>query len=195
MWMETLPIWARFSATTTQQYRTGSRTAEQVTPTQSVKKQLSLADAFQQAYPTSSEKHKKITNAGGTFIAKDLQPFFVVRDVGFRHLMKMLYLCYAVLYCTFFSSQVIPNLYETTRKGIDDELAKTRSLALTTSSATESYLTVTVHYVTTDNASNIVNVIHVADGLWPQRGCFAHIVNIGKKAASVNLVSLFKSFF
>ncbi|KAJ8356661.1 hypothetical protein SKAU_G00194550 [Synaphobranchus kaupii] len=44
--------------------------------------------------------------------------------------------------------------------------------------------------VTTDNASNIVNAIHEADGLGPQIGCFAHVVNLAaKKAVSINPVS------
>lgn len=215
----------------------GSRSEQVTLP---AKKQQSLADAFAKPHSASSDKHKKITDAVGMFIAKDMQPFSVVRDVGFRHLMKTLDPRYVVPSRTFFSNSVIPNLYETTRKSIEDELAKTQNLALTTDSwtsrATESYLTVTVHYmsdwemksavlqtrplyeshtsahlaeelenavtewklerpnvtipVTTDNASNIVNAINEADGLGPQIGCFAHVVNLAaKKAVAIIPVS------
>lgn len=123
-----------------------------------------------------------------------------------------------------------------------DELAARNNLALTTDSwtsrATESYLTVTVHYilntdwqiktailqtrpvyeshtsanlseelkhavtewklnragatipVTTDNAANIVNAIRETEGLGPQIGCFAHVVNLAaKKAVAISSVS------
>ncbi len=44
--------------------------------------------------------------------------------------------------------------------------------------------------VTTDNAANILSVIHEADGPRPQTGCFAHVANLtAKKAVSINLVS------
>lgn len=37
--------------------------------------------------------------------------------------------------------------------------------------------------VTTDNAANAVNAIHEADGLGPQIGCLAHVVNLAAKKA------------
>lgn len=130
---------------------TGSRKAGQVA---SVSRQQSLSDAFGQTYSTTSEKHKKITNAVGMFIAKDLQPFSVVGDLGFRNLIKTLEPRYSVPSRTTFSTKIIPDIYKTTRRGIEDDLAKTQSFALTTdgwtSRATESYLTVTVHYMSPD---------------------------------------------
>ena len=77
-----------------------------------------------------------------------MKPFSLVEDVGFGHLMKTIDPRYIVPSRTYFSTTVIPDIYETTRKGIEEDLAKTQSLALTTDSwtsrATESYLTVTV---------------------------------------------------
>ena len=53
-----------------------------------------------------------------------------------------------------FSNTVIPELYEQTRQGIVEELSNTAYVALTTdgwtSRATESYLTVTAHYITSE---------------------------------------------
>lgn len=44
--------------------------------------------------------------------------------------------------------------------------------------------------VTTDNAANIVNAVRETDGLVPQIGCFAHIVNLAAmKAVGINSVS------
>lgn len=214
------------------------RISEQVI--KSSKKQQSLAESFQHTYPTGSERHIKITKAVGVFIAKDLQPFSVIGDAGFCHLIKTLDPRYRLPSRTFFSTEIIPDLYEKTCNSIVYELAKAQSLALTTdgwtSRATVSYLTVTVHYmsdwemksavlqtrplyeshtsahlaeeltnavntwklrrpnmllpVTTDNAPNIVNAVHEADGLGPQISCFAHVVNLAaKKAVSINTVS------
>lgn len=114
-------------------------------------KQLSIENVFQQTYCATSDKYKKITRAVGAFIAKDLQPFSVVEDEGFRHLVKTLDPRYVVPSHTHFSGVIIPDLYDKARKGIEKDLAQTQSLALTTDSwtsrSTESYLTVTVHYM------------------------------------------------
>ncbi|XP_077095961.1 E3 SUMO-protein ligase ZBED1-like [Siphateles boraxobius] len=166
----------------------------------------------EQTYRASSEKHSKITGALGVFIAKDLQPFSVVEDVGFKHLMKTLDPRYAVPSRTYFSAVVIPGLYDKTRKAIESDLTKTESLALTTDSwtsrATQSYMTVTVHYMLdwqmksavlqtrplyeshTNNAANIVNAVNETVEPGPQTGCFAHTVNLAaKRAVSINGVS------
>ncbi|GAA6094021.1 E3 SUMO-protein ligase ZBED1-like [Tachysurus ichikawai] len=118
------------------------RIAEQVI--KSSKKQQSLAESFQHTYPTGSERHMKI-KAVGVFIAKDLQPFSVIGDAGFCHLIKTLDPRSALPSCTFFSTEIIPDLYEKTCNSIVYELAQAQSLALTTdgwtSRATMSYLT------------------------------------------------------
>lgn len=52
---------------------------------------------------------------------------------------------------TYFTKTVIPAIYNNVRQNIVKELATTNNLALTTDSwtsrATESYLTITVHYI------------------------------------------------
>ncbi|XP_026112867.1 zinc finger BED domain-containing protein 4-like [Carassius auratus] len=123
--------------------------------------------AITHTYPTSSERHIKITKAVGVFIAKDLQPFSVIGDAGFCHLIKTIDPRYRLPSRTFFSTEIIPDLYEKTCNSIVNELAKAQSLALTTdgwtSRATMSYLTIS---------------------------CFAHVVNLAaKKAVSINTVS------
>lgn len=51
-------------------------------------KSQSITEAFQKNYSFASDKHKKITHAIGTFIAKALQPYSVVENEGFHYLMK-----------------------------------------------------------------------------------------------------------
>uniref|UniRef100_A0AAQ6A8D6 BED-type domain-containing protein n=1 Tax=Amphiprion ocellaris TaxID=80972 RepID=A0AAQ6A8D6_AMPOC len=206
------------------------------------KSQSSIADAFQKKYTFTSDKHKKITRAVGTFVAKALQPYSVVENDGFSYLMKTVDPRYAIPSRIYFTKTVIPDIYNKVRQNIVTDLAATNNLALTTDSwtsrATESYLTVTVHYmmnnewqiksavlqtrpvyeshtsanlsdelkttmtewklnrpnqtipVTTDNAANIVNAVRDTDGLGPQIGCFAHVVNLAaKRAVAINSVS------
>ncbi|KAM9853513.1 E3 SUMO-protein ligase ZBED1-like [Aulostomus maculatus] len=125
-----------------------SRSATTLTP---AKTQRSIKDAFQQPYSVNSDKHKKITRAVGLCIAENMQPYSVVEDAGFNNLLTTLDPRYVVPSRTYFSDTVIPDIYDTARKDIEDDLAKAHSFALTTDSwtsrATESYLTVTVHYM------------------------------------------------
>ncbi|GAA6082580.1 E3 SUMO-protein ligase ZBED1-like [Tachysurus ichikawai] len=106
------------------------RIAEQVI--KSSKKQQSLTESFQHTYPTGSERHMKITKAVGVFIAKDLQPFSVIGDAGLCHLIKTLHPRYRLPSRTFFSTEIMPDLYEKTCNSIVYELAQAQSLALTT---------------------------------------------------------------
>lgn len=67
-------------------------------------------------------------------IAKDMQPYSVVDDAGFANLLATLDPRYIVPSRTYFSDTVIPDIYETARKGIVNDLAKAQSFALTTDS-------------------------------------------------------------
>ncbi len=51
----------------------------------------------------------------GEFIAKDMQPYAVVDDAGFQHLITVLEPRYNIPSCRHFSNMVIPKLYEETR--------------------------------------------------------------------------------
>ena len=119
------------------------------------KVQLLLSEAFKEPLHAGSDRAKSITKAlggGGGFIPKDMQPFSVVEDAGFRHMIKVPR--YNIPARKHFSNTVIPELYEQTRQGIVQELSNTAYVALTTdgwtSRATESYLTVTAHYITSE---------------------------------------------
>ena len=118
------------------------------------KGQLLLPAAFKQAYGDESYRAKCITKGVAYFIAKDMQPYSVVEGAGFRHMIKALEPRYKIPSRKHFSNKVIPALYEETRQEIVKELSDTASVALTsdgwTSRATESFLTVTVHYITSE---------------------------------------------
>ncbi|XP_051806127.1 E3 SUMO-protein ligase ZBED1-like [Acanthochromis polyacanthus] len=92
-----------------------------------------------------------ITKALGCFITKDMQPFAVVEGAGFQCMIKALEPRYKIPSRKHFSCTVIPALYEETRRRLVNELSDTACVALTTdgwtSRATESFLTVTVHYI------------------------------------------------
>lgn len=116
--------------------------------------QLLLPVAFKQTYTDESDRAKGITKALGCFIAKDMQPYAVVEVAGFRCMIKALEPRYKIPSRKRFSCTVIPALYEEVRRGIVKELSDTAYVALTTdgwtSRATESFLTVTVHYITSE---------------------------------------------
>ncbi|KAK0137258.1 Zinc finger BED domain-containing protein 1 [Merluccius polli] len=98
-----------------------------------------------------SDRAKAINKAMGVFIAKDMQPYAVVEDAGFQHMIKVLESRYNIPSRHHFSNTIIPELYEGTRQRIVKELSNTAYVALTTdgwtSRATE---TVTAHYINSE---------------------------------------------
>lgn len=84
-------------------------------------------------------------------MAKDMQPYAIVEDAGFQHMIEVLERGYNIPSHRHFSNTVIPGLYEGTRRRSVKELSDTAYVALTTdgwtSRATENVLTVTDHYI------------------------------------------------
>ncbi|XP_033971454.1 zinc finger BED domain-containing protein 1-like [Trematomus bernacchii] len=105
-------------------------------------------------FPPNSEKAKKITQSVAAFIAKDLRPYSVVENTGFRHLLKTLEPRYKLPSCSHFTENVIPALYNGTKAQVMASMIQAKRVAITcdawTSVATESYLTVTAHYISED---------------------------------------------
>lgn len=102
--------------------------------------------------PSNSEKAKKITNSVATFIAKDLRPYSVIENQGFRAMMHTSELRYTIPSRRFFTETAIPALYNETKAHVMEALQKAGRVAITcdawTSVATESYITVTAHFIT-----------------------------------------------
>ncbi|KAF3856034.1 hypothetical protein F7725_016757 [Dissostichus mawsoni] len=105
-------------------------------------------------FPPNSEKAKKITQSVAAFIAKDLRPYSVVENAGFRHLLKTLEPRYKLPSRSHFTENVIPALYNGTKAQVMASMIQAKRVAITcdawTSVATESYLTVTAHYISED---------------------------------------------
>lgn len=114
--------------------------------------QTQLPVAFKQHLANNSDRAKAITNAIGVFIAADLRPYSVVENTGFKHMLKVIEPRYVVPSRPYFSQQVIPALYKQAHATVVHDLSKASAIALTTdgwtSRATESYLTLTSHYIT-----------------------------------------------
>ncbi|KAK0141840.1 Zinc finger BED domain-containing protein 1 [Merluccius polli] len=116
--------------------------------------QLLLPDAFKQCFPAGSDRAIAITKSIGVFIAADMRPYSVVENKGFKKMIKVLEPRYEIPSRTHFTTKIVSELYEEQKNIIVDELSKASSVALTTdgwtSRATESYVTVTAHYITAE---------------------------------------------
>ncbi|XP_073335813.1 E3 SUMO-protein ligase ZBED1-like [Pagrus major] len=99
----------------------------------------------------SSERAKKITKCISYFIAKDMRPYSVVENTGFRYMVHSLEPRYVIPSQSFFTLKSIPNLYKETKLSVQESLNSAHRVAITwdawTSKATVSYMTVTAHYV------------------------------------------------
>ncbi|XP_073450123.1 E3 SUMO-protein ligase ZBED1-like [Aquarana catesbeiana] len=108
-------------------------------------------DAILSTLPPNSEKGKRITKAVAAFIAKDLRPYSVVENTGFRYLLKTIEPRYKIPSRSHFTENVIPALYHETKAQIIASMSQASRVAITcdswTSVTTESYVTITAHYV------------------------------------------------
>jgi hypothetical protein len=120
-------------------------------PTVTPHSQLRLTDVFKKPYTFHSTRAQAITLAIAKFIAKDLRPYSVVENPGFIHLINTLDEKYQIPSRAHFSQKVIPDLYQEEKQKVLMDLHKASSIAITTdgwtSRNTESYITVTAHYI------------------------------------------------
>jgi len=88
------------------------------------------------------------------FIVKDLRPFSVVENAGFKNLLAILEPRYKVPSRQHFSDKALPALYEQKKIEVKKDLAEASAVALTTdgwtSRATESYRTITSCHIHKD---------------------------------------------
>lgn len=118
-------------------------------------KQPTIMSSFGQTskYKPTSQRYKDITQAVGKFIVKDLRPFSVVSNDGFKDMIRVLDPRYDLPSRTYFSETVIPNMYNE-RVGYVKSCLKESTIALTTdgwtSRSTQSYITVTCSHITKD---------------------------------------------
>ncbi|KAK9961837.1 hypothetical protein ABG768_007237 [Culter alburnus] len=121
--------------------------------------QMTLKQTLQ--LPTNSARSVKITEAIAGFICKDMRPYSVVENVGFRRLMKVMEPNYVIVSRKHLSEEVIPNMYQTVKDGVMCKLKTAERVGITsdtwTSVATESYMSVTAHYI--DELWNLVSYV------------------------------------
>nr|XP_010769264.1 PREDICTED: uncharacterized protein LOC104945316 [Notothenia coriiceps] len=119
----------------------GSKTGEQ----------QHITTFFHAPLANSSTRSKAIADAIAFFICKDIQPYSVTENEGFLHLLHILEPRYHVPNRRFFTEKQIPALYDKVRRELVDSLSNAQRVAITvdgwTSCATDSYVTVTAHYI------------------------------------------------
>ncbi len=116
--------------------------------------QTSIQRSFAATWSQSSVKAQEITRCIGDFISKDMRPFSVVDNVGFRELVRVLEPRYHMPSRPHFSQEVVPALYCEAKTKVLDGLKKAENVAITTDGwtlrACQSYITVTAHVITTE---------------------------------------------
>ena len=116
--------------------------------------QLRLFEAFKSKYPFSSQRAQQITRQVGIFIATDMRPLSIVDNLAFRQVLYAMDPRYDLPCRRYFSDKVIPGLYEKAKEDLVTKLKRASNIAITTDSwtsrATESYVTITVHFLSED---------------------------------------------
>lgn len=109
--------------------------------------QPTLDTVFKAKLPFASPRAASITKSIAGFICKDLRPYSVVENEGFRRMLTTLEPRYEVPSRRYFTDKAIPALYAETRAKVEDALQSAERVALTcdgwTSRATES----TAHFI------------------------------------------------
>lgn len=102
--------------------------------------------------PSNSPRALKITDSVVSFISLDLRPYCVVENTGFRNMVNTLEPRYVIPTRRYITDIAIPRKYEEVKQHVRSSLCSASRVALTcdgwTSRATESYVTITCHYVT-----------------------------------------------
>uniref|UniRef100_A0A8B9HG88 BED-type domain-containing protein n=1 Tax=Astyanax mexicanus TaxID=7994 RepID=A0A8B9HG88_ASTMX len=114
----------------------------------------SLTTFFPEKLSHTSKRAVKITSAISYFICKDMRPYNVVENEGFRELLHTLEPKYNITSRQHFSESCILKLYEDVEKDVKHELMDAGRVAITTdgwtSCATEAYVTITCHFINTE---------------------------------------------
>ncbi len=123
-----------------------------ISGTRKPQKQETFPTAFRMNLQANSDRAQTITKAIGVFMAPDMWPFSVVENDGFTHLLSVLEPRYQLPSRPHFSQNVLPHLYSEVRAKLVEGLSNAKFIALTTdrwtSRATQSFMTITAHYIT-----------------------------------------------
>jgi hypothetical protein len=154
-------------------------------------------------------KQKLITEKIAHMICKDLQPYTIVEDPGFRAVIKAAEPKYVMPSRKTFSAEIIPKLYTDTYTAVKSEVQLASCLAFTTdawtSRANNGYLSYTVHFLTANfemrnyclavenvdeshTAANLANSLSEQTNAWTsdsQRAAEIKIAVVSDNAANV----------
>ena len=183
-------------------------------------RELRIPQFFQSPLANNSARAKSITDALSFFLCKGIQPYSITSNEGFKHLLEVLEPRYSIPDRKVFSDKLVPALYEKVKVDVVDSMSRAQRVSITvdgwTSRATDSYITVTAHYVNdewdlqshvlqtrvfneshtganlalvTDNARNMLVAGAGAD-ITPHVRCVAHTLNLAsQKALKMDVVS------
>jgi len=111
---------------------------------------LSSSKKFDHDHP----KQKLITEKIGLMICKDLQPYTVVEDAGFRAVMQAAEPRYVMPSRKTFRDDIVPNIHKTALAMVKRDASSAISLAVTTdawtSRSNQSFISYTAHFLTPD---------------------------------------------
>ena len=125
-------------------------------------KQTQLDQALMCKLAPGSARAQKITESVAVFICKDLRPYSVVENEGFKKMVNTLEPRYAIPTRKHMTEVAVPKLYEEKKSAVLELLKSTERVALTcdgwTSRATDSYVTLTSHFISNEWAlvSNVL---------------------------------------
>ena len=122
------------------------------TETAVLKSQSSISTYVRRRSCVDISRQKKIDRLVVNMVVQDLQPFSIVEDTGFRELMLELEPGYKLINRKYLTQHYLPDLYAKTKVTAKDLIQReTQFVSLTTdgwtSSANESYIAITAHYV------------------------------------------------
>jgi len=110
--------------------------------------------AKRKTWAIDSAEASRVHAAIGRMIAIDVQPYSVVEDDGFKGIVRELEPKYVLPSRKYFSTKVIPEMYESTRARVQSEVDHAKSVCLTADTwtaqnTTQSFFSLTAHWVTT----------------------------------------------
>ncbi|KAJ8349324.1 hypothetical protein SKAU_G00244540 [Synaphobranchus kaupii] len=116
-------------------------------------KQTTLDEGGSSSYkfPSNSPRALTITETLVYFICQDLRPYSVVENAGFKRMAIAMEPRYVIPTRAHMTDIAVPKMYKEVKQNVKTSLSSAERVALTcdgwTSRATESYVTITAHYV------------------------------------------------
>ncbi|XP_056437049.1 E3 SUMO-protein ligase ZBED1-like [Gadus chalcogrammus] len=119
-------------------------------------RQLGVAEAFSRVgkYSRDSDRHKRLTGAVTRYLVEEMVPFSTVQKPSFKSLLEKFDKQYELPGKTYFSETTVPKMYNSVRASVQSELRSVDFFSATTdmwsSVNMTPYMSLTVHYLTTD---------------------------------------------